>query len=237
MLIESTLRQASTSRFRAIAAACALLVAALSGSGAAEAGDPPTSPPLGIFIYTISRDGEPIGQQRLEFVGDGNKLRVISHTDLDVRFLGLSLYGFDQQVEEVRADGKIVSLSSEADDDGTDKKVDLTLQSGRLKGEFNGKAIKHDIDPSLSTSLFWQQPPTGTVTVLDCLRGKAREVTVSDLGAATLDLPVGRVRAHHLRVAGDIARELWYDAKGILVAGQATAKDGSTVRQELQQRP
>ncbi|HVM82705.1 MAG TPA: DUF6134 family protein [Candidatus Binatia bacterium] len=206
--------------------------------GTARAGDPPPgSPPPGIFIYTISRDGEPIGQQRLEFVVDGNKLRVISHTDLDVRFMGMNLYGFNQQVEEVRADGRIVSLTSEADDDGTDKKVDLALQSGRLKGEFNGKAIKHDIDPSLTTSLFWQQPPTGAVTVLDCLRGKARDVTVSDLGAATLDLPVGRVQAHHLRVAGDIARELWYDAKGILVAGQVTAKDGSTVRQELQQRP
>ena len=67
------------------------------GMVAARAGDPPK----GVFIYTISRNGDPVGQQRLEFVGDGERLRVLSHTSLDVSFLGMNLYGFEQQVEEV----------------------------------------------------------------------------------------------------------------------------------------
>jgi hypothetical protein len=203
-----------------------------SGIAAAMAGDPPK----GVFIYTLLRNGDPVGQQRLEFVGDGQRLRVLSHTTLDVSFLGMNLYGFDQQVEEVHEGDKIVSLTSEADDDGTDKKVTLKLDGARLKGNYNGDTPRN-IDPTLKTSLFWQEPALGTSQILDLLRAKVRDVTVTDLGAETLGLPAGKIQAHHLRLVGEMNRELWYGADGILVAGELKAKDGSTVRQELLQRP
>ncbi|HEY4163920.1 MAG TPA: DUF6134 family protein [Dongiaceae bacterium] len=201
------------------------------GAGSAMAGDPPQ----GVYIYAISRDGTPVGQQRLEFVGDQGKLRVLSHTDLDVKIMGLSLYGFDQQVEEVRQGGLVLSLISEADDDGTDKKVSLNLNGNRLQGDYNGTV--RNLDPHLATTLFWQKPAIGTSQVIDPLRAKLRDIKVTDLGPQTLDLPIGRTEAHHYKVVGEINRELWYDSNGILVAGQLRAKDGSVLRQELQQRP
>ena len=243
MVTESTLRQASTSGgwfarrarvaiLRALVSAI-LLVLGLAGSMANPAWAD-SEPPLGIFIYAISRDGSPIGQQRMEFVNDGAKLRVISHTELSVSLLGLSLYGFNQQVEEVRTDGKIMSLTSEADDDGKDRKVNLTLQGAFLKGDYNGN--DRAIDPRLMTSLFWQKPRIGDTQVIDCLRGKVRDVKVTDLGAETLTLPVGRVETRHYQMTGEWQRDLWYDASGILVAGELV-KDGAKIRQELQQRP
>jgi len=175
MVTESTRRQASTSRpwyspswaspaLRATAILLAMLLA-IPFAGTARADDP-----RGIFIYAISRDGAPIGQQRMEFVNDGEKLRVLSHTELEVTLLGMSLYGFNQQVEEVRSDGKIVSLTSEADDDGTDRKVNLTLQGDMLKGAYNDN--DRIIDPKLITSLFWKKPRTGETQLIDTLRGK-----------------------------------------------------------------
>jgi hypothetical protein len=241
MVTESTPRQASTSLRRPLRpilaarrAAGAILLALLLAIPAGRAARAAEEPPLGIFIYTISRDGTPIGQQRMEFAKDGEKLRVISHTELEVTLLGLSLYGFNQQVEEVRTGDNIMSLTSEADDNGTDRKVNLTLEGNVLKGEYNGS--NRAVDPKLPTSLFWQKPEIGDGLIIDCLRGRAREVTVKDLGAETIALPVGRVETHHYRMTGDWKRDLWYDANGVLVAGQLV-KDGATVRQELQQRP
>jgi hypothetical protein len=216
-----------------MAALLAVLVGTVSlWAAAAMAGDPPK----GVFIYTVLRDGDPIGQQRMEFVGDGERLRVLSHTTLDVSFLGMDLYGFEQQVEEVHEGGQIVSLTSEADDDGTDKKVTLKLEGDQLKGDYNGDTPR-SIDPKLKTSLFWDEPALGVGQVLDLLRAKVRDVTVTDLGPETLKLPAGKIEAHHLRLVGEMDRELWYDAAGILVAGELKAKDGSTLRQELLQRP
>jgi len=170
----------------------------------------------------------------MEFVNDGEKLRVLSHTEINVTLLGLSLYGFKQQVEEVHFGGKIISLTSDADDDGTDRKVALTLQDNLLTGEYNGN--DRAVDPKLITSLFWQKPPMGETQVIDTLRGRRRDVNVKVLGAETLTLPVGRVETQHYQLTGDWKRDLWYDANGILVAGELI-KDGATVRQELQQRP
>jgi len=236
MLIESPLRQASTLRAclgaRLLLRMAALLLAALTGAAAASAG----SPPKGVFIYTISRNGDPVGQQRLEFVGDGARLRVLSHTSLDVSFLGMDLYGFEQQVEEVHQGDQIVTLTSDAVDDGTDKKVELKLAGDRLKGTYNGDT-QRVVDPKLKTSLFWDRPVLGDSRILDLLRAKVRDVTVTDLGSETLKLPAGKIEAHHLRVSGEMKRELWYDADGILVAGELKASDGSTLRQELLQRP
>ena len=214
----------------------ALLLAVTAGAAAAFAGSPPSSPPKGVFIYTISRNGDPVGQQRLEFVGNGERLRVLSHTSLDVSFLGMDLYGFEQQVEEVHQGDKIVTLSSDANDDGTEKKVELKLAGDRLKGNYNGNT-QRDVDPKLKTSLFWDQPALGDSRILDLTRAKVRDVTVTDLGAETLKLPAGKIQAHHLRVSGEMKRELWYDTDGILVAGELKASDGSTLRQELLQRP
>ena len=237
MVTESTARQASTSRAahlqgwlsRAAWAVLLSLLLTLPLGGAARAADP-----QGIFIYTISRDGTPIGQQRMEFVNDGEKLRVISHTELEVTLLGLSLFGFNQQVEEVREGETIMLLTSEADDDGTERKVNMTFQSDALTGEYNGDS--RSVDPKLITSLFWKKPPLGDIQLIDALRGRTRDVTVKDLGKETITLPIGRVEAQHYQLTGDWDRDLWYDSDGTLVAGELE-KGGATIRQELQQRP
>jgi hypothetical protein len=238
MVTESIPRQASTlhpsrskgSFVRAVLGGVLLvLLLAIALGRAAWAQDP-----QGTFIYTISRDGTPIGQQRLEFVNDGEKLRVLSHTELDVTLLGLTLYDFKQQVEEVHFGGKIISLISDADDDGTERRVSLALQGNLLTGEYNGN--DRALNPQLTTSLFWQKPSMGDTQVIDTLRGRKRDVSVKDLGTETIALPVGRVEAQHYRLTGDWKRDLWYDANGVLVAGELV-KDGATVRQELQQRP
>jgi len=245
MLTESTLRQASTSRgcVAARATGIILTMALLTLSLVIPLGmlaaiparaEDPKHPPLGIFIYAVFRDGSPIGQQRMELVGDGEKLRVISHTELNVTLLGMSLYGFNQQVEEVHAGGKMMSLSSETDDDGTDRKVNLALQGELLKGDYNGD--QRAVEPTLTSSLFWQRPALGETQVLDVLRGKVRDVKFKDLGAETLMLPVGKVETHHYQMTGEWKRDLWYDASGLLIAGELE-KDGAKIRQELQQRP
>lgn len=208
------------------------LLALTAGSLVAWAGDPPP----GIYIYSILRDGSPVGQQRMEFVNDGEKLRVISHTEIDVTLLGMSIYGYNSQVEEVRADGKITSLTADTDDDGKDKKVSLSLDGEHLKGSYNSNTPR-EIDPRLPTALFWQQPKTGDAQVIDQERGKTRDITVKEIGPETLVLPVGKVETRHFRVTGEMKRDLWYDANGVLVAGQRPGPDGSTARLELQQRP
>jgi hypothetical protein len=227
MLSKRSLRQLGYTIFGLWAAL--FLAAAAQGAGA----NPDI--PGGTYIYALSRNGDVIGQQRMDFVRDGSKLTVISDVQLDVKFLGFNLYGFRQHVEEVWQDGALLSLSSEADDDGTPKKVSMVRQGERLIGDYNGKA--RNVSAALLTSTFWNPEAVRQKVILDCFKGKARDVTVEDRGEAAVTLPTGQVTAHHFVVAGELTRELWYDADGILVSGQLVAKDGSIVRQDLLKRP
>ena len=232
MLSKRSLRQLRYSLL-SLVAALSLMVLPLV-FGAPHAGAAPNVP-TGSYIYTLSRNGDIVGQQRIDLVRDDGKLTVVSDTQLDVKFLGFNLYGFRQHVEEVWQDGALLSLISDSDDDGTPKKVTMARQGERLVGDYNGRA--RDVSARLITSTFWNVDAVQQKVILDCFKGKERDVTVEDRGETTVKLPSGEVKARHYVVDGELARELWYDADGILVSGQMVAKDGSIVRQDLLQRP
>jgi len=191
--------------------------------------------PSGTFVYQVMRGNEIIGEQRLTFDRRGDGLTVVTDAKIDVKLLGMSLYGFDQHAEESWQDGQLVALSSVADDDGTDKKTEMVRAGDKLTGTYNGK--QRTAPFGIYPTSFWNVQSVTQTQFLDMSRGKVRQVKVTDKGTEVLNLPFGRVTAHHYSVDGDMKRELWYDEKGVLVAGELPAKDGSTVRQELLRAP
>ena len=208
---------------------------ATAGSAATASAITADNAPSGSYVYQVSRQGDVIGEQRLTFEHQGDNLVVTTDAKIDVKMLGLSLYGFDQHVEETWNKGKLVGVSSTADDDGTAKKVDMTLQGTQLVGQFNGKDRAAPL--GIFPNSFWNEDSIKQHQILDTSRGKVRQVTIADKGKESLTLPFGAVSAHHYSVDGEMKRELWYDDKGVLVAGELLAKDGSTIRQELLRAP
>ncbi|MET1027578.1 MAG: DUF6134 family protein [Dongiaceae bacterium] len=211
-----------------------LLLISLAAAGKAQAIDA-NDAPSGMFVYQVMRGNDVIGEQRLTFDRRGDGLTVVTDAKIDVKLLGMSLYGFDQHVEENWQNGQLVGFSSVADDDGTDKKTDMTLSGNQLTGTYNGKQRTAPL--GIYPTSFWNADSVKQTQFIDTSRGKIRQVKVTDKGTEALNLPFGRVTAHHYSIDGDMKRELWYDEKGVLVAGELQAKDGSTIRQELLRAP
>jgi len=206
-----------------------------SQSASAIAGFP-FAPPLGRFVYTITRDGDPIGTQKLDFVQDGNnRLTVITDVEIDVRMLGLSFYRFTQHIEEHWQDGMLQSLMSQTNDDGEERAVNLRRDGDRLKGNYNAKI--RDVPGDLIPSTLWHPDAIKQDVVLDSVRARQHRITVADKGEVALVLPVGQVEAHHFAFTGELNREVWYGPDGVIVQAEMKGKDGSTIRQELLDRP
>ena len=196
----------------------------------------PFAPPLGRFIYTITRDGDPIGTQKLDFVADGdNQLTVITDVEIDVRMLGLSFYTFTQHIEEKWQDGILQAISSNTLDDGEERNVDLHRKGDRLQGKYNTK--NRDVPGDLIPSTLWHPDAIKQRTVLDTVRARQHQVTVTDKGEGTLVLPVGEVAARHFAFTGELNRDVWYGPDGVILKAEMKAKDGSIIRQELLDRP
>jgi len=204
-------------------------------SASADAGFPFT-PPRGRFIYTITRDGDPIGTQKLDFISDAaDQLTVITDVEIDVRMLGLSFYKFTQHTEEHWQQGMLQSLLSQTLDDGEERKVDLVRKGDRLTGKYNDK--KRDVPANLIPSTLWHPDAIKQSVVLDTVRARQHQVNVADKGEVALTLPSGQVEARHYAFTGELNRDVWYDAGGIIVQAEMKAKDGSIIRQQLLDRP
>ncbi|HWA50908.1 MAG TPA: DUF6134 family protein [Dongiaceae bacterium] len=200
----------------------------------AEALSPETAP-TGTYVYQVMRDGEVVGEQRADFERRGADLSVISDVRINVTLLGISVYDFTQRIEEKWAQGVLVELRSDADDDGNHRTVRLARSGERLVGSYDGK--QRDLPGYLIPTTLWNSAAVGHSAVLDTVRGRERDTRVEDKGMEELTLPIGTVRARHYVFSGEFNREVWYSESGVLVAGQFEAKDGSIIRQELLRMP
>lgn len=193
------------------------------------------TPPQGRFIYTITRDGEPIGTQKLEFTADGSDgLLVTTDVEIDVRILGLSFYKFTQHIEERWQQARLQSLLSKTVDDGEERLVELKRDGDRLKGHYNAKA--RDVDGNLIPSTLWHPDAIKQSAVLDTVRARVHQVTVTDKGEVAIVLPTGQQDARRFAFTGELNRDVWYAEDATILAAEMKAKDDSIIRQQLLDR-
>lgn len=195
----------------------------------------PQNAQTGTYAYQVLRDGEVVGEQRMDFERRGDELRVVTDVRINITLLGLTVYDFTQRIEEGWKDGVLASLSSVAVDDGDTRNVRLMRDGDRLVGSYDGK--KRDLPGHLIPTTLWNSAVIEHASVLETTKGRERTFTVTQKGVEQVSLPFGTVRARHFVFTGNFNREAWYDETGVLVAAQMEAKDGSIIRQELLRKP
>ena len=88
----------------------ALAVAAMAARAAAESLPDPLALYGGEMDFTVWRSGSEIGQHRVTFARDGGTLTVRSLFDIAVKLLGITVYRFKYQSQEVWRDGRLAAL-------------------------------------------------------------------------------------------------------------------------------
>jgi hypothetical protein len=219
----------------ALAIGFAVSVLSTAQSAAQAATLSPDSAQTGTYVYQVTRDGDVVGEQRADFERRGEELRVVTDVRINITLLGINVYDFTQRIEERWQQGKLMSLTSIAVDDGDTRNVRLAREGDRLVGTYDGK--KRDLPGHLVPSTLWNSAVVEHSSVLETSKGREREFTVAQKGVERLKLPFGTVQARHFVFSGTFAREAWYDESGVLVAAQMKAKDGSIIRQELLRMP
>jgi hypothetical protein len=169
-------------------------------------------PSTGTLSFDVMRKGKDIGDHSYSFSGDSGAFTVKVATDIAVKvpLLRMTAYKFHHASTESWKGGKLQQLNSSTDDDG---------EPHQLKTAGNG---------ALPASL-WNDDIVRAGTLMNTIDGKIMKVRVADLGSETVKTRRGAVPAHHYRLSGELARDLWYDADGNLAQVAFKADDGSTV--------
>ena len=177
--------------------------------------------------FSVVRDGDVIGHHRISFHADGDKLVVDIDVAIKVDVLFVTAYRYEQRREEVWQGGRLVAFTSKTNDDGTIHDIAGEAGPEGIKVTAGKESWTVPLD-SLPTS-YWNAEMPRRGPLLDTISGKLLKTTITAAGEETIQAGGHQVAATHYILAGDLPRELWYDAEGRWVKMRTKGRDGSTV--------
>jgi hypothetical protein len=175
-----------------------------------------TVPSSGELAFDVMREGSDIGDHRYTFRDDGDALSVQVETDVAVKLplIGVTVFRFEHDSQETWRDGRLAALQSRTNDDGEAHQVDLANAEG-------------------FPASLWNDAILEQTELLNTVDGRSMATSVVNIGQESVRAKGQTVPAHHYRLLGDLERDLWYDASGMLVKVAFTADDGSHIEYTL----
>jgi hypothetical protein len=178
--------------------------------------------------FAVMRNGEQIGTNTIEIARTGSQTTVDVSTHIAVTLAFVTVYRFDQTLNEEWSDSRLQSLRTRTDDNGS---VHQT-SAGRAGEMFAVRADDRDSKaPAAVIPLDLWNPAVLTQTqVLDPSDGTLVPVKIVDHGEDGVPCGGQTVRAHHYTITTNYSQDVWYDKAGELVGVQITGRDGSIIR-------
>ncbi len=182
--------------------------------------------------FTVLLDGSPIGEHRIVFREDGNLLVVETQINIEVVKLTFTVFRFKHEAKETWDSGRLVSVESKTDNDGTLSNVTgSTVSDGfRLvseKGPFLAtKAI-------MSSNAIWDSRIVSAKRLIDVQHGSEIGLIAKRLPDEQVDSPSGSVRAsRYLLITPFFTGKVFYDSNLRWVKAQVEV-NGQTIEYAL----
>jgi hypothetical protein len=201
------------------------LLASVPSSPGAFAASAPAS--VETMRFLITRNGEQIGTYAIEINRSGPETSVAVVTDLTVKVMFFTAYRLQHTENERWVNGRLVSLNSRSDDNGTRHAVSAASKGTALEVTVDGKASL--IDPNVMPENFWNPQLLARPVMLNTQDGQVTPVSVADGGEEELTINSQVVRAHHYTVSSRYVQDVWYDDQARLVQAKFKASDGSVI--------
>jgi len=174
--------------------------------------------PFAIFeagmAFEVRRGGSRIGRHRLAFARPGpGRLDVAIDIDLEVTFGPFTLYRYTHRNRTRWADGRVLSLATETDDDGEAHRVRAERGPGgqlRVTADGTTGTLPAEVLPTS----YWMTATIDQSRLLNTQTGALAEVSVQGLGTRAQAVPEGEATARGYRMTGDVEADIWYDATG-----------------------
>lgn len=204
--------QASRRRFLALAAA----TAAAPWLGPFQRAR--AAAPRDVHFRALHR-GSPVGEHSVAFRQDGVRLTVVTRVDITVKVLFFTAFRFKHEAEEVWETGRLVSVKSTTDDNGTLLQVSgyAAADGFRILGEDGPFLAAAHL---LTSNTLWDRRLVRESRLIDVQHGGEVGMVVKQLGDELVGTPQGPVRAQRYQIiTPHYAGSLFYGVDGRWVKG------------------
>lgn len=183
------------------------------------------------LMFTAYRNGSLLGTHKIDFSMSGAQLVVDIEIAFDVKLAFIPLYSYRHRNREVWDDGRLQSLDTETDDNGTAFNVKAEQVGGRVL--VDGSSGKLDLPGDTLTTSYWNEAAAAAGEWLDTQAGNLVRSTVTKGQPESLVVEGQSVQAVPYDLEGDITCKLWY-ADGRWVKLAFVGEDGSTIDYALE---
>jgi hypothetical protein len=168
----------------------------------------------GTFTFTVSRDGTPIGQHRVTFRHQADRIEIETDMELKVSFAMVPVFRFTHRSHEIWQDGRPILINATTDDDGQEYDITVRANGHGLIRTVNDRTEK--LDGSTKALALWNQdtvtsPPGNFVSIVE---DETLEVAFHYLGKETMTIEGRQLAVDHYQMVGDEERDIWYDGNG-----------------------
>jgi hypothetical protein len=169
--------------------------------------------------FRALRHGSPIGEHRVTFRPDGNRLIVETRVEIAVKVLFFTAFRFEHEAEEVWQSDRLVSVKSTTDDNGRLLQVSghAVADGFRIIGTDGPFLASAQL---LTSNSLWDSRIVRANRLIDVQHGGEIGVVTQQLGDEHVDTPQGFVRAsrHHM-ITPYYAGSVFHDSDGRWVKG------------------
>jgi hypothetical protein len=175
----------------------------------------PATADTSTVTYSILKEGEKIGSETYQLDRDGEHIAVHLAVESHVRILFLD-FNYHHARSESWNGERLERLVADTDDDGTKHHVEAIPDGkGGLSLTSDGKAIALPADTF--PLAMWRKAMLGHPTLFALESDdQPYHVSFKDLGSDAVLIGAIKVDCQHVAMTGDVDRDLWYDADGML---------------------
>ncbi|MDX2225172.1 MAG: DUF6134 family protein [Rhodospirillaceae bacterium] len=198
----------------------------------------PEIDPLALYgdelVFDIYRKKSKIGQHRVNFERDGERLTVSVEMRLGVDFMFFRAYEFEYDATEIWQGRELIASTSYVDDNG--KKVTVSARADGDVFKIDGPRGATLASSWVFPTNHWHRGQVNSRIILNTINGRLTRVEPVAKGIDRVATLQGDVDAEHFLYTGELRdTEVWYDAAGRWVKMAFKAKDGSTIEYRCRQ--
>lgn len=174
--------------------------------------------PPDMRFYTLYQ-GSRVGEHRIAFQVYGDRLTVTTHIDITIKVLFFTAFSFIHDAVEIWEAGRLVSVDSTTDDNGTQLTVAGVAASDgfRITG-LDGPFLAPP--QLLTTNTLWNIRLLNESSLIDVQHGGAVGLVVKPRGEEQVMTPLGLVAARRYQIiTPNYAGSLFFDDEGRWVKG------------------
>ncbi len=177
---------------------------------AAQAEASPRTP--GSVSFEVLRGGHPFGRQNVTVTRSGDQLIASTSADLRASLGPINFFHYTQACRETWVDGALQHLSCNTTRGGRPSPVEGVVQGGSF--QTRGPLGPVEMPLGVLPTSWWSRPPLTTREMLNTETGARLPVRITLIGRETINAGGRHIQADHIRVAGTLSVDLWYDEAG-----------------------